>query len=172
MTTPLGMPFALLMGSPVSGASTPTSCRATALTPTVGRGSGATGTTYETLLMKNFSSGSCTLSSTPTTEFGKFVSSTGSVVFFRTIGPAATKISIAERGKTIVVRPGAVASVTIGIENAANYQPSQCHKADASRVRLFFRGGTTPYYTLATTALCTKMGSTTTSGVVLGTRYP
>jgi hypothetical protein len=174
MATTTGVPAGLLMGTPMSGASTPTSCRATALAPTVGRGSGAAGTIYETLLMKNHSSGSCTLSGTPATQFGHFVvlANTHGPAVFRAVGPSATPTTFAGRGKKVVVRPGAVASVTIGIETAGNYVPSQCHKANASRVRLVFGSGITLYYTLATTAVCTKLASTSTSGVILGTRFP
>ena len=170
----LGVPTGLSMGTPMSGASTPPPCSAAALAPSLGRGSAAAGTAYVTLIMKNRASGSCTLSGTPATQFGNFVASTGtySLVIFRAVGPAATKFTLAGRGKTIVVRPGAVASVTIGIETAANYVPSQCHKANASRVRLVFSSRTRLYFTLATTEVCTKLASTTTSGVVSGTRYP
>ena len=174
MATTLGLPASLSMGTPMSGASTPRPCSEAALAPTVGRGSAAAGTTYVTLIMRNRSPASCALSGTPATQFGNFVAPTGvySLAIFRAVGPAATKLTIAGRGKTIVVRPGAVASVTIGIETAGNYVPSQCHKTNASRVRLVFSSRTRLYYTLATTEVCTKLASTTTSSVVLGTRYP
>jgi hypothetical protein len=174
MATTLGVPAGLSMGAPMSGAATPAPCRAAALAPTVGRGSGAAGTTYETLLMKNRSSVSCTLSGTPATQFGHFVAlaNTHGPAIFKAVGPSATPLKIPGRGKIVVVRPGAVASVTIGIETAGNFVPSQCHQANASRVRLVFGSGVRLYYTLATTAVCTKLASTTTSGVVLGTRYP
>ncbi|NNN09033.1 MAG: hypothetical protein HKL85_07570 [Acidimicrobiaceae bacterium] len=181
----LGMTVAATLALPVVashagsafGASAPAPCHATALAPTVGRGSAAAGTAYETLLITNYVkgtsslTGSCSLSGTPTTQFGNFVSS-GGLVVFRAVGPAATKLTIAGRGAMIVVKPGAVASVTVGIETAANFPPSKCGKAHVSRVRLRFQSGTTLYYTLKTTAVCTKLASTTTSGVVLGTRYP
>lgn len=173
----LALPVGASQGALAFGASTPAPCRATALTPTVGRGSAAAGTGYETLLITNHVkgtnplSGSCSLSGTPTTQFGNFVGS-GGLVVFRAVGPAATKLTFAGRGATIVVKPGAVASITVGIETAANYVPSRCHKANASRVRLVFQSGTTLYYTLRTNAVCTKLASTTTSGIVLGTRFP
>ena len=168
--TALVLPATVSHDTSAAGASTIGPCRATALTPTVGRGSAAAGTAYETLLIKNHSSGGCSLSGTPATQFGNFVVS-GGLVVFRAVGPAATKLTFVGRGKTIVVKPGAVASVTVGIETAANYVPSQCRKANAARVRLVFQSGTTLYYTLRTNAVCTKLASTTTSGVVLGTRF-
>jgi hypothetical protein len=173
----LALPVVASQGVSAFGASTPAPCRGHALAPTVGRGSAAGGTAYETLLIANHVKGTsslagwCSLSGTPKTQFGNFVGS-GGLVVFRAVGPAATKLTIAGRGATIVVKPGAVASVTVGIETADNYPPSKCGNANASRVRLVFQSGTTLYYTLKTTVVCTKLASTTTSGVVLGTRYP
>jgi hypothetical protein len=43
---------------------------------------------------------------------------------------------------------------------------------NVSRVRLIFKSGAELFYTLRRTQVCTKLASTTTSGVVLGTRYP
>jgi hypothetical protein len=174
VATTLAVPAGQSIVAPMYGASTPATCLATALTATVGRGSGAAGTTYETLLLRNHSSGSCALSGTPATQFGHMVvaANTHGPAIFKAVGPVATKLTMAGRGKTIVVRPGAVASVTIGIGTATNYVPTQCRKATASRVRLVFSNGTRLYYKLAATAVCTKLASTTTSGVVLGTRYP
>ena len=168
----LAIPVSASQAVPFAGASAVAPCTSVALTPTLGRGSAAAGTAYETLLIKNHSSHACTLSGTPATQFGKFVRS-GGLVVFRGVGPAATKITYAGRGRTIVVKPGALASVTVGIETAATFFPrSKCSAANASRVRLAFRSGATLYYTLRTNAVCTKLASTTTSGVVLGTRFP
>ena len=163
----------------VAGASPLQPCASGALWPTVGRSSGAAGTTYETLLMKNRSSVACTLAGTPATQFGNFVAS-GGLIVFKSVGPAASKTMIStRRGQTITVKPGATASVTVGIATAADYAPAKCHKALASRVRLVFASGATLYYTLLPAtysmhqvAVCTKLASTTTFGVVLGTRFP
>jgi len=166
------LPFSASQAVLASGASTIVlRCHTVALTPTVGRGSAAAGTAYETLLIKNHSSHTCTLSGTPVTQFGNFVG-LGGLVVFRGVGPAATKLAYAGRGKTIVLKSGAVASVNVGIETAANYPRSKCARANTSRVRLIFPSGTTLYYTLRTNAVCTKLASTLTSGVVLGTRFP
>jgi hypothetical protein len=155
VATTLAVPAGQSIVAPMYGASTPATCLATALTATVGRGSGAAGTTYETLLLRNHSSGSCALSGTPATQFGHMVvvANTHGPAIFKAVGPVATKLTMAGRGKTI-------------------YVPTQCRKATASRVRLVFSNGTRLYYKLAATTVCTKLASTTTSGVVLGTRYP
>ena len=168
----LAIPVNASQAALASGASTiALRCHTVALTPTVGRGSAAAGAAYETLLIKNHSSHACTLSGTPATQFGNFVGS-GGLVVFRGVGPAATKLTYAGRGETIVLKLGAVASVNVGIETAANYPRSKCAGANTSRVRLVFPSGTTLYYTLRANAVCTKLASTLTSGVVLGTRFP
>ncbi len=178
---PLGALVAMALAIPVSASQGVSAagalplvspCHTVALAPSVGRGSAAAGTAYETLLIKNRSPLSCKLSGTPATQFGNFVGS-GGLVVFRGVGPAATKLTYADRGKTVILKPGATASVTVGIETAANFFPrSKCSAANASRVRLVFPGGTALYYTLRTNAVCTRIASTLTSGVVLGTRFP
>ena len=172
MAMTLSIPASASQGVAMASASTPTLCHNAALTPTVGRGSAAAGTAYETLIIKNHSSHACTLSGAPATQFGNFVGSAGLVVF-RAIGPAAKKLTLADRGKTVAVKPGAVASVTVGIETAVNFPSATWgHLAKVSRVRLVFHSGITLYYTLRTNAVCAKIASTLTSGVVLGTRFP
>ena len=146
-------------------------CHSVALTAALGRGGAAAGTAYETLLIKNHSPHACTLSGTPATQFGNFVGS-GGLIVFRGVGPAATKLTYAGRGRTIVVKPGAVASVTVGIETAVNFPSAKCARANVSHVRLVFAKGPTLYCTLRTNAVCTRLASTLTSGVVLGTRFP
>ena len=168
----LSIPTSASQGVAMAGASTPAPCRGAALTSTVGRSSAAAGTAYETLLITNHSSHACTLSGAPVTRFGIFVGS-GGLVVFRAVGPAAKKLTFADRGKTIVVKRGAVASVTVGIETADNFPTSTCgHLAKVSHVRLVFQSGVTLYYTLRANSVCTKIASTLTSGVVLGTRFP
>lgn len=169
----LALPVGASQGVLASGAATMVlPCRSVALTPTVGHLGAASGTAYQALLITNHASHACTLSGTPSTQFGNFVSS-GGLVVFRAVGPAAKKLAFADRGKTVVVKRGAVASVTVGIETAGNVPSSKCgHVVNASRVRLVFQNGAKLYYTLRTFAVCTKLASTLTSGVVLGTRFP
>jgi hypothetical protein len=177
MAMTLGVPVGATLGLASSGASTLRPCGTASLGLTRGRTSGAAGTTYLTLRLENIvkgtngSAGWCTLSGTPATHFGNLVPS-GGVVVFRAFGPAATKLTFADRGKTITLKPGDVASVTVGISTAGNYVPSRCSKANVSLVQLDFDSGATVYFGLHRTQVCTKLASTTTSGVVLGTRYP
>ena len=154
-----------------AGASSFAPCAATSLAPKVGRGGAATGTSYETLLIKNRSLRSCTLSGMPTTQFGNFVKS-GSRLLFKAVGPTSVKEIIVGRGRTILLKSGSIASVTIGIETADNFPTSKCVKANFSRVRIVSKGQTTFYYTFPINSVCTKLVSTSTSGVVLGTRFP
>jgi hypothetical protein len=167
-------------GVPVTyGASPPSTCRAAALVAKVGRGSAAAGTAYVTLVLishakgTDVSTGSCTLSGTPATQFGNVLVTGTGVAEFVGLGPAAKRTTFADRGKTITLKPGAVASVTVGVETTADFAPpSRCHPANVSRVRLIFNNGATFDYALHTTQVCTKLASTSTTGVVLGTRYP
>jgi hypothetical protein len=178
LATTLAVPVGVSLGLASSGASTLLPCGASALATTVGRSSAAAGTTYVTLLLTshvkgtNASTGWCTLSGTPATQFGHVLVKGTGVAEFVGVGPAAIKLTFAGRGKTITLKPGSVASVTVGIATAGNYVPSKCHQANVSRVRLVFNRATTLYYTLHRTQVCTKVASTTTSGVVLGKRYP
>ncbi len=175
--TGLAVPVGATLGLPSSGASTMPirPCGTMSLGFTVGRTSGAAGTKYVTLRVENINEGTstsiwCTLSGTPTTRFGNLVGSGGLVVFHK-VGPAATKLTFADRGKTITLKPGDIASVTVGISTAGNYVPSSCHKQNVSLLQLVFSSGATHYFGLHT-QVCTKLASTTTSGIVLGTRYP
>lgn len=178
VATALGMPVGASLELASSSASTLLPCGATALSSSVGRSSAGAGTTYVTLLITNHvkgtnaSTGWCTLSGVPATQFGNVVAQEAVVKEFHGIGPVATKLAIAGRGKTISLKPGAVASVTVGIETARNFPPSRCHKANVSAVRLVFGSGTTLYFSPPRTFVCTTLASTTTSGVVLGTRNP
>jgi hypothetical protein len=174
----------VLQSEPSGSTTTPTAlhylpCTDAALAPTVGRGGVAAGTASVTLLLTNHVKGinalvgSCTLSGTPKTQFGNVLVSGTGIAEFVGVGPAATKVHYADRGKVVIVKPGAVASVTVGIETAVNFvPPSRCHRANVSRVRLIFNRGETFVYTLHGTQVCTRLASTTTSGIVLGTRYP
>jgi len=172
MTMALAIPVSASRGVSASSASRPPFCLASALFSKVGQGGAATGTSYFKLLfIYNKSSGSCTLSGTPTTELGIMTGSRGLVVF-KTVGPAAAKLKIAGRGKAVTVKPGVLASVTIGIETADNYTPSMCKKANVTVARMVFQNGATFYFGLPRVLVCTKLASTTTSGVISGLRYP
>jgi Protein of unknown function (DUF4232) len=177
VTSALCVPLGMTLGMASSGAATLAPCRTGALRPSIGRGSAAAGTAYVTLRITNivkstnFSSGRCTLSGTPTTQFGT-VTADAVLTEFHGIGPTSTRLTIAGRGTTITLKSGAVASVTVGIETARNFPPSKCHKANVSTIRLVFHGGATLYYAPPRTFVCTSLASTTTSGVVLGTHYP
>jgi hypothetical protein len=154
-------------------------CTDAALSPTVGRSGVAAGTATVTLLLAshvkgtNSSTGSCDLSGAPKTQFGNVLVSGTGIAEFVGVGPSATRLTYANRGKIITLKPGAVASVTVGIETAVNFvPPSRCHRANVSAVRLIFIRGETFVYRLRATQVCTRLASTTTSGIVLGTRYP
>ena len=147
-------------------------CLPPMLVASVGRESTAAGRTFVTLLLKNATKGTsyfCALSGTPATQFGVWGS--GSARVFKPVGPSATMLTIATRGKIFILKPGAVASVTVGIQTVDNYPPARCRRASATIVRLHFLSGAVLFYSVRA-QVCTKVASTETSGVVLGTRFP
>ena len=161
-------PAANVVGGPL--------CTAGALTTQLGRGSAALGTSYQTLEMVNHSAVACSLSGTPKAQAGLLTHS-GSHLSFRPVGPHAQALTFSsvKRGAPIVLRHGTLASVTFGIETAADYVPTQCEPSAINAVRLIFQRGaeqTTLYYGLGKSAACTKVASTSIAGVVLGTRFP
>ena len=175
--TVLFVPLGATLGSASSDTANLAQCRTAALRPSLGRSSAAAGTAYVTLRISNVvkstnaSSGRCTLSGTPATRFGN-VTTDAMHTEFHGVGPTSTKLTIAGRGKTITLNPGALASVTVGIETARNFPPSKCHKANVSTIRLVFQGGATLYYSPPRTFVCTSLASTITSSVVHGTNFP
>lgn len=161
-------PATNVMGAPL--------CSASALTTKLGRGGGAAGTSYQTFEMINHATVACALSGVPTTQAGLFTGN-GQAAVFKPVGPAATVISFsfAKRGGAVVLRHGALASVTFGMQTAANYVPAQCQAAPVNVVRVVFRSGTsstTLYYRILRDTVCTRLASTEIAGVVLGTRFP
>jgi hypothetical protein len=169
-------PRGTALTSPATNITTASQCSAAELTTKLGRGSASAGIGYETLEMINHSAAACVPSGTPATRPGVFTSN-GQTIVFRPVGPAATPtwFTLAKRGGTVVLRHGAIASVTFGMQTASNYVASQCDAAPVDAVRLIFHRGTsstTLYYKFLRDAVCTKLSSTETDGVVHGTRWP
>lgn len=155
----------------IAGATTPR-CASSWLTAKVGPTGGAGGTSYFALEIVNHSTSSCTLSGTPVSLPG-FVPKNG--VHWASIGPQSSEISFAGRGKRVVIRPGKVASVELGISTTGNYAPSKCGPKAISGVEIVFSPATAPVYLeykLSRQSVCTKLASTSIAGIVLGTHFP
>lgn len=168
--------FVSLVGAPfadnaVAGAATPR-CFSSSLTPMIGQSSGAAGTTYITLEIRNHSTSSCTLSGTPTALPGN-VPKVGP--HWISVGPPSSKLTFAGRGGNVIIRPGKIASVELGISTAGNYSPSTCGPKMVSGVEIIFsptKSAVYLTYRLPRQAVCTKLASTSIAGIVLGTHFP
>jgi Protein of unknown function (DUF4232) len=161
-----------LVGVDAAGATTAT-CHTSWLTTKLGRSSGATGTTWYTLEIVNHSKMRCSLSGTPIARPGF---ATYGMVPWEKVGPKSGVATFAGRGGTVVIRPGAVASVDFGVETAGNYPPSQCAPRSIFGVQVTFASPAAPTvrlgFPLPKQAVCTKRVSTSITGIALGTHFP
>lgn len=161
-----------VVGGSVAGATTAI-CDASALTFKLGRFVGAAGSTWYTLEFVNHSSKSCSLSGTPIARPGFM---TYGMVPWENVGPKASTAKFAGRGGTVVIAPSKVASVILSVATAENYLPSKCAPRSILGVQVTF---STPAnrerfdFTLPRQAVCTKLASTSITGIGLGTNaYP
>lgn len=149
-----------------------TTCDASALTLKLGRISGAAGTTWYTLEFVNHSKKSCSLSGTPIARPG-FMSY--GMTPWVAVGPRSTTDRFAGRGGTVVIPPRETASVDLGVGTAANYPKSTCAPRFILGVQLSFASPARPTrfdFTLPKVAVCTKLASTSITGIALGTHFP
>ena len=160
-----------IIASGTASASTAT-CFSSSLTAKSGRASGAAGTTYFNLEIINHSLSNCSLSGTPVSLPGNVPKSGPHWV---STGPQSVKISYAGRGGTVVIKPGRVASVELGVSTAGNYSPATCRPKMITGVEIVFANAKSPVYLqyrLPKQAVCTKIASTSIAGVALGTHFP
>jgi hypothetical protein len=147
-------------------------CDASALTLKLGRTSGAAGTTWYTLEFVNHSKKSCSLSGTPIARPGFM---TYGMTPWEDVGPRSIRDKFARRGGTVVIAPVETASVDLGVGTAANYRKSTCAPQSILGVQLTFVTPARPArfdFTLPKTAVCTKLASTSITGIALGTHFP
>jgi hypothetical protein len=162
---------AMLLGSAVAGAMTPT-CHSSWLTPVLGRSGVAMGTTWYTLEIVNHSKSNCSLSGTPVARPGFL---TYSMLPWANVGPRSDSASFAGRGGTVIIRSGKLASVSFGVSTALNYPPKECAPKFVSGVQLTFTKLTPSVsldYFLPHQSVCTKLASTSVTGIALGTHFP
>jgi hypothetical protein len=158
-----------LVGSRLASAATPT-CYSSWLTAKLGRSSGAAGTSYITLEIVNHSASSCSLRGTPVALPGNVSSGAHWV----SVGPQAVKVTYAGRGGLVVIRTGRVASVEFGVATAGNYSKNKCGPKAITGVEIIFSAKSPVYldYPLPRQAVCTKLASTSITGIALGTHFP
>ena len=127
----------------------------------VARTGAAGGTSYVTILFKELGPPACWLSGIPRVQP---VAGSRDVP----VGRVATKIRVAGRGrKTMLGQSGGEASVTVGIETAANYTKSSCQPKNMNRLQIEFNQ-TSFFVTIGVNEVCTKIRSTNVAGVVAG----
>jgi photosystem II stability/assembly factor-like uncharacterized protein len=129
---------------------------------TVARVGAAGGTKYITILFTNVGSPACWFRGTPIVQ--PVAGATGYPV-----GPAATRMVVAGRGQKTTLRAlGGEASITVGIETAANFYPaSRCRPKNMNRVLIRF-SLISYYVTVGVNQVCTALRSTNNAGVVAG----
>ena len=129
---------------------------------TPGKWGVAAGTSYVTIVLTNKGSPACWLHGIP--EVQPVAGGDDGPV-----GPVATRLHVAGRGgRTMLGVSGGVASITVGIETAANWQPtSTCVPKIMNRLRIQFTQ-TSFYVNIGVQQVCTKDSSVNNAGVVAG----
>jgi hypothetical protein len=125
----------------------PAGCATTALTASLGPGSGAAGSSYYPIEFTNSSSATCSLYGYPGVSF---VTASGAQV-----GMAATEDTTYPR-RLVTLTPGSTVHAELKITDARNYPPSTCQPATASRLRIFPPGQTSPLYISLTAMACSS----------------
>lgn len=165
-----------------AGGVTASPCHTSWLTPKMGRSSGAAGTTWYTLEIINHSKFSCSLSGTPVAMPGF---QTYGMVPWENVGPRAGTAAFAGRGGVVLLLPGRVASIDLGVSTAANYPPTKCVPQTIGGVKVTFAASVPEAvakikqpppvilaYFLPKQAVCTKLASTSITGIAMGTHFP
>ncbi len=122
-------------------------CETTALTATLGAGSGAAGSTYYPIEFTNNSGTACTLYGYPGVSF---VTAAGDQV-----GAAATEAPVYPR-RLVTLGPGDTAHAEFQIADAQNYPASTCSPVAVHRVKVFPPGQTSALYLSVTATACTS----------------
>lgn len=165
--------FLLLVGGAEPASATKTVavpvCSPSSLVLTVGKTGAAAGTEYTNLRLTNHSGHAC---------FIPPVSSAQSVVgrSHTPVGLPAGKLTVAGRGRgVILVARKGVASVEYAVGTALNYPSARCIPRYSNGVLVTFTFLVIKwslYFPRARQLVCTKLVSTSISGVALGTHYP
>lgn len=103
-------------------------CTSSQLQVTSGRGGGAAGTFYQSLVFTNISSATCSLRGYPGASF---VDSNG-----HQLGYPADR-DTTERARRVVLASGAKAHALLGTPEAVNFSTSDCEPQKASGVRVY-----------------------------------
>jgi hypothetical protein len=157
----------LVLGSaPLPAAASPVPrCNAGALAMTIGQADGTAGTNYYPLVFTNVTTHTCTLSGIPTVHALTAINSMGGPP----LGLPARLVNRGVRGydRLVVILPHGHASAAFGVIDTGALSPRQCVAKNAQSISVSLQGRM--YWAALRFPVCTKMVSTTISGVVWGT---
>jgi hypothetical protein len=98
------------------------------LAVSLGGGDAAAGTVYRFLRFTNTSGRTCTIQGFPGVSYVAGENGTQ-------VGPAAERVEA--KGPPVTLKPGAVASVTLGMTNVQNFEPATCHPTSVRGLRVY-----------------------------------
>ena len=136
-------------------------CPTSALSLRVGPANGTAGTIFYPLIITNTSASACDVLGTPHVQ-----PTTGSLanVAHLFVGPASRTVNVAGEGRVIRLAPRGRASANFGEVESGNFTPSACVAKDAQSLSIGFDG--IEWWVAFKSTVCTKLASTTISGVV------
>lgn len=140
----------------------PEPCTAQALSTSLGGTEGAAGTSYVTIVLTNTGDQACTLSGFPQAQPVRGTAR-------EAVGPRSGRNALEGSGGTVTLAAeGGSARVVLGIANASNYVVDQCVPRASDGVLVTFAAGSGPeeYVSLTATQVCSRLTSTTISGVL------
>jgi hypothetical protein len=157
----------LALGSaplPAAASSVP-KCNQGALAMSIGRSNGAAGTNYYPLVFTNVTTHSCTLSGIPTVRALTAINSMGGPP----LGLPARPVNrgVKNYAGPVVIPPRGHASAAFGVIDTGALSARQCVAKNARSISVSLQGRM--YWASLHFLVCTKMVSTTISGVVMGT---
>lgn len=115
--------------APTRTPSGPPTCVASALRAGLGSSEGAAGTTYQTVVLTNASSATCSLYGYPGVSFVTGIGGSQ-------IGAPASRSSLRSLLR-VTLRPGQSADTEVGVAQAANYPRRTCQPLAASWLRIY-----------------------------------
>jgi hypothetical protein len=142
-------------------------CPSSALRFSFGQGQGTAGTTFIALIVTNSSAQACTVAGTPTVQPTTGLSAG---VAHSLVGPHSRIVPQSGSGRAIRLAPGARASANLGLVDAGNYTSSTCRPKEATSIAIGFEGAQGWLAFKGSVSVCTKLASTTISGIVPNVR--
>jgi hypothetical protein len=143
-------------------AATVHACSGANLSVSVGQADGTAGTTYYPLVFVNTGSATCSVSGWAQVAFARNANWSGLLAR----KAVAINHGVKGYGGPVVLRRAAAASVALGVAETGNWSKAACGPVTARSVRVTFEGKV--YWVEKTLSVCTKISSSTISGVVAG----